>query len=432
MRLRVLFALFLFAGVAAHAAETALRVTADVANLRAEASTTARVVAKLKAGDRVKGVESTGEWWRVKTASGAEGFLHASVVEAEPTAAPVVAKAPEPAGAFSVDHKAIDCIVAGRFTRVEARFTPAERVARARVYFRATGTPLFYYVELHSEAGAFGGFLPQAKKETERVEYYVQATDASFAEARTAELGARVVKSEAECKNELAVAALPMAKLVVGGPSGAAIVPVGFQPAGIAGAAAGSGTTAETAASTSSAGKSGGISGKTLAIIGGGAAAVGLVAIAAGGGGDDGPPATQAPRASFANARFEPISVTCSSTANRGGFFSVSLIVDATNPTPAAVTITSASDLLTFVTAAPGAGNATGQTILQENVRFSPTSVPAGGSQPVQFQVPLGFQNYRQCRSFSGTSQLQADLTIVTSGGTFNVRSQAPLNLVYP
>ncbi len=36
----------------------------------------------------------------------------------------------------SVDHKPVDCIVAGQYSKLDACFTPAPNVARARLYFK--------------------------------------------------------------------------------------------------------------------------------------------------------------------------------------------------------------------------------------------------------------------------------------------------------
>ena len=51
-----------------------------------------------------------------------------------------------------IDHKAVGCIVAGKFPRMNACFTPAASLARARVYFRPEGTPSWYYVDMKSDA----------------------------------------------------------------------------------------------------------------------------------------------------------------------------------------------------------------------------------------------------------------------------------------
>ena len=40
-------------------------------------------------------------------------------------------------GGVVIDHKAVGCIVAGKFPKMNACFSPNSAVARARVYFRA-------------------------------------------------------------------------------------------------------------------------------------------------------------------------------------------------------------------------------------------------------------------------------------------------------
>ncbi len=416
--------------------ERLLRVTARRANVRSEPSLQSKAIGQLAAGATVRALEERGDWWRVSMPDGGEGFLHRSVVEPLAPAPPPIggdpspksqaAAAPGSGAALSIDHRAIECIVAGRFTRIDARLEPSDRVARARAYFRAAGTPLWYYVDMKADSGAFVGVLPQAKTDTKGVEYYLQALDASFGESRTSEHAPRVVRGSAECSDKIVAAVLPTAKVVVGAPAGAPLVPVGFNDTGILAAAGASSPTPD------STGSSGGRSGKKLALIGGGAAAVAVVALAAGGGSDASTPAAAPPRPTFVNARFSPQSVTCSSTTARNGFFVANLLVDGNNPTSSPLGVSSASDILTFVAVAPEAGNSVGQSISQMGLRYTPDSIAAGAAATIQFQLPLGFQNSSRCRSFSGTSQLAAELTIVTSAGSFTVRSEAPLNLVYP
>jgi len=40
----------------------------------------------------------------------------------------------------AIDHAGVGCMVAERFAGLDARFTPADDVGRARAYFRAGGT----------------------------------------------------------------------------------------------------------------------------------------------------------------------------------------------------------------------------------------------------------------------------------------------------
>ena len=59
-------------------------------------------------------------------------------------------------------HDGVDCVVAGAFPVIEAKLEPSGEVARARVYFKARGTPYWYYVDMKSQGGdAFEGVLPK-------------------------------------------------------------------------------------------------------------------------------------------------------------------------------------------------------------------------------------------------------------------------------
>jgi hypothetical protein len=49
---------------------------------------------------------------------------------------------------LEIDHKAVGCIVVGKYPKMNACFTPAANLARSRVYFRPEGTPSWYYVDM--------------------------------------------------------------------------------------------------------------------------------------------------------------------------------------------------------------------------------------------------------------------------------------------
>jgi hypothetical protein len=104
------------------------------------------------------------------------------------TQAPAPARAPAPAPAsLAIEHQAPGCVAAGKYSRVAACFKPQAALARARVYFRAGGTADWFYVEMSGPPPCLQGVLPRPKKGLERIEYYVAATDRSFAESRTEE-----------------------------------------------------------------------------------------------------------------------------------------------------------------------------------------------------------------------------------------------------
>jgi hypothetical protein len=141
--------------------------------------------------------------------------------------------------------------VVGKYPKMNACFSPAANLARARVYFRPEGTPSWYYVEMKSDQPCFAGVLPRPGKKLvgKKIEYYVEGQDKSFNAGRTAEYGPVVVQNAQECKKEAPVApflnnatvavfpGLP-AGFVGGGIGTAAIVGVAAAGAAAAGTAA--------------------------------------------------------------------------------------------------------------------------------------------------------------------------------------------------
>ena len=149
-----------------------------------------------------------------------------------------------------IDHKAVGCIVVGKYPKMNACFTPAADLARSRVYFRPEGASGWYYVEMKADESCFAGTLPKPGKKLvgKKIEYYVEAQNKAFEPARTAEFGPVVVKSAQECKKDVPVApflnnatvavfpALP-AGFVGGGIGTAAIVGIAAAGAAAAGTA---------------------------------------------------------------------------------------------------------------------------------------------------------------------------------------------------
>ena len=156
-----------------------------------------------------------------------------------------------------IDHKAVGCIVVGKFPKMNACFTPAAQLARGRVYFRPEGTPSWYYVEMKTDQPCYTGILPKPGKKLvgKKIEYYVEGQDRTFNAARTAEYGPVVVRSAQECKKEVPVAPFVNNATVAVFPS----VPAGFAAGGAIGTAAavavaGAGVAAGTAAIVASGG----------------------------------------------------------------------------------------------------------------------------------------------------------------------------------
>jgi hypothetical protein len=178
--------------------------------------------------------------------------------------------APASAQAPVIDHQGVACVVAEKFALLSARFDPAESVARARVHFRAEGGPVWYYVEMKPQAGAFQGTLPKPRKSTKKIQYYIEVVDKAFAESRTAEYAPDVVDGAAACGMKKAMAGVAnAASVVVGGPAGAPLIPAGFASSGIVGAGVAAGAAAGAAAGVSTAAIVAGV-------VGGGAAVAGV------------------------------------------------------------------------------------------------------------------------------------------------------------
>jgi hypothetical protein len=191
----------------------------------------------------------------------------------------------------AIDHSQPGCVVARQFPLLTARIDPMDRVARARVYFRATGKPQWYYVDMRRVEGMFRATLPRPRKGTPRIEYYIEALDTSAASTRTPDYSPAVVTGKMEC-SRVAVAAgtgtAPSA-VAVGAPPGAPLVPAGFEANGIVAAVAPAAVGAAVAATAAAAGAGGGI-GATAIVVGGVVVAGGAAAAAlrGGGGAEDG------------------------------------------------------------------------------------------------------------------------------------------------
>ena len=205
--------------------------------------------------------------------------------------------------AIVIEHSGVGCVVAGQFPRFEARFQPASDVSRARLHFRPAGGPHWYSVPMKAEGGEFAGVLPKPKKSLKQLEYYIEATDTAFGTSRTAEYKPEVASGPGACKDKLVARALSAASVLIEGPAGAPLVPVGFDPAGViplsgtpgastqAPSSSGTGSTTGSSAGTGTATTAGSAAGAggvgTKAFLIGGAVAAGAgvaVAVSKGGG----------------------------------------------------------------------------------------------------------------------------------------------------
>jgi len=159
--------------------------------------------------------------------------------------------------AVDIDHKAVGCIVVGKYPKMNSCFTASSGLARARVYFRPEGAPSWYYVEMKSDQPCHTGILPRPGKKLvgKAIEYYVEAQDRRFNSGRTAEYRPIVVSSAQECKKDLPAAPFVNNATVAVFPS----LPAGFVASGGIGTGALIGIAAAgTAAATTAVAVSGG------------------------------------------------------------------------------------------------------------------------------------------------------------------------------
>jgi PKD domain-containing protein len=155
------------------------------------------------------------------------------------------------AQAVEIDHKAVGCIVVGKYPKMSSCFTPSSSLARARVYFRPEGVASWYYVEMKSDQPCYTGILPRPGKKLvgKTIDYYIEAQDRRFNAGRTAEYNPIVVRSAEECKKEAPAApfvnnaavavfpSLPAGFVASGGIGAGAIIGVAAAGAAAAGAA---------------------------------------------------------------------------------------------------------------------------------------------------------------------------------------------------
>src|SRR5690242_2857813 len=124
-----------------------------------------------------------------------------------------------PAASFAISHEAVDCVVADKHPRLEARFPAGVEVAAARVFFRGS-SPEWYSVTMKAEGPVFAGILPSPRKDLREFHYYIEATSKTMATARTADRNTRVVAAPGECRGLVSAVGVTTAKILVQGPAG--------------------------------------------------------------------------------------------------------------------------------------------------------------------------------------------------------------------
>lgn len=185
-----------------------------------------------------------------------------------------------------IDHKAVGCVVAEKFPRLEARLIPVDAVGRARVFFRTGGGSAWYAVAMKREGDVFAAALPKPKKSLKQFQYYLEVADKAMATSRTEEYATDVVAGPGGCSKGMMAGVMSAASILLEVPAGAAAIPVGFSSAGVV--AAGSTAAAGAGGAAASSGGGGLSTGVIVGGLGAVAAAGAVVAVKAAG--DDGKP----------------------------------------------------------------------------------------------------------------------------------------------
>jgi hypothetical protein len=118
-----------------------------------------------------------------------------------------------------IRHEASACISARRYSRLDACFSPAHAVARARVYFRAAGTSPWFYVDMTGEPPCLTAVLPRPKKSLAAVEYRLVATNRDSLETTTPVYTASVT-ADGRCAAGRVAPVVETIRVVIGSPSG--------------------------------------------------------------------------------------------------------------------------------------------------------------------------------------------------------------------
>jgi hypothetical protein len=182
-----------------------------------------------------------------------------------------------------IGHEDVECLPRGEFTRLLASIQPASTIRAAKLYFRSSLYPEFYFVAMSRDAaGAFGAVLPLPAAETTKVVYYIEAVDQSFQTSRSDELEVSV-SDDSGCRRGPGAVLFPGGSpaIVVGAAqAGIPAIPAGFQATGITGFLSATGGVAA---------MGGGGIGIGVGVGAAAGAAVGIGVLVAGGGEEDGP-----------------------------------------------------------------------------------------------------------------------------------------------
>ena len=97
-----------------------------------------------------------------------------------------------------LEHQPSPCTVPAKAVSLCATITDDSQVAKARIYFRASGEKYWHVVDMAFGGISFCGTLPAPVQKTQAVEYYVQAIDDEFDTQRTSTYQLRV-QGDGQC-----------------------------------------------------------------------------------------------------------------------------------------------------------------------------------------------------------------------------------------
>ncbi len=98
-----------------------------------------------------------------------------------------------------IQHDPLTCITTVIAPEVDARMLPGQELSSSYVYFRAAGTPYFYYAIMTGTPPDQQATIPRPLPETKSVDYFVQATDKTALSRKTPDYLPPVMREDA-CK----------------------------------------------------------------------------------------------------------------------------------------------------------------------------------------------------------------------------------------
>ena len=148
----------------------------------------------------------------------------------------VTTSAPTTGSSLDLTHDPKGCLRADEHPEIDASLRPAARVKQARVYFKAARERAFHYVEMNPEIGRYVACLPEPKKGTGPVDYYVEAVATDGSTARSEEVSSLVIERDKDCLTPRKIATVCPSRVPVEvfTPAGAPAFPAAFG--GIVGA----------------------------------------------------------------------------------------------------------------------------------------------------------------------------------------------------